>query len=148
MQKIYLGADHGGFELKEQLKSWLEEIRYSVEDLGAFSYNPDDDYPEFASAVANKVATEGKAIGILICRSGGGMVITANKIYGIRAVELFDKKSAKHAREHNHANVITIGADWTDLNQAKEIITEFLNTEPSQEERHLRRLDQIAKLEK
>ena len=148
MQKIYLGADHGGFELKEQIKEWLISKGFEVNDMGAHTFDPLDDYPVFAAAVSNKVVDDVGSIGVLLCRSGGGMTITANKIGGIRAVELFDEKSAKHAREHNHANVITIGADWQDLSSAKRIITKFFNTSPSQDERHLRRIKQISDLEK
>jgi len=147
-QTIYLGADHGGFELKELLKKWLISESFEVKDMGAKHLDPQDDYPQYAAAVAKAVAKQENACGILLCRSGGGMTIAANKISGIRAVELFDEKSAKHAREHNHANVITIGADWQDLSSAKNIITEFFNTAPSQDERHLRRIQQISQLER
>ncbi len=147
-QTIFLGADHGGFELKELLKKWLTTEGCRVMDMGAKNLDPQDDYPQYAVAVAKAVAKQNNAYGILLCRSGGGMTISANKIGGIRAVELFDEKSAKHAREHNHANVITIGADWQDFSSAKKIISEFFNTSPSQDERHLRRIQQISQLEK
>lgn len=147
-QTIYLGADHGGFELKELLKKWLISESFEVKDMGAQNLDPQDDYPQYAVAVAKSVAKQQNACGILLCRSGGGMTITANKVSGIRAVELFDEKSAKHAREHNHANIITIGADWQDFSSAKNIIVEFFNTSPSQDERHLRRIQQISELER
>ncbi len=145
---IYLGADHGGFELKEALTKWLIEEGYLVKDMGATTFDPQDDYPQYAVAVAKAVSQHTDSFGILLCRSGGGMTVAANKIDGIRAVELFDEKSAKHAREHNHANVITIGADWQNFSNAKNIISKFFNTLPSQDERHLRRIQQISQLEK
>lgn len=147
-QTIYLGADHGGFELKETLKKWLIEEDCQVKDMGATTLDPQDDYPQYAVAVAKAVSLHTNSYGILLCRSGGGMTIAANKINGIRAVELFDEKSAKHAREHNHANVITIGADWQNFTSAKNIISKFFTTLPSQDERHLRRIQQISQLEK
>lgn len=144
---IYVGADHGGFQLKEELKQWLNQFAQEIIDCGAFDLNPKDDYPLFAAEVAKKVASENNSVGILLCRSGGGMTIVANKINGIRAVEVFDESSAGHAREHNHANVITLGGDYLSLDQAKKALESFFTTTPSTDERHLRRIKQIHQLE-
>ncbi len=144
---IFLGADHGGFELKEQLKKWLEQIGAKVVDCGAFELDSTDDYPLFAAQVAQKVASNSDSLGMLICRSGGGMTIAANKIRGIRAVEVFDVRSAVHAREHNHANVISLGGDYLKYREAQSVIQAFIDTQPSNDQRHLRRIDQIKQLE-
>jgi ribose 5-phosphate isomerase B len=96
--KVYLGADHGGYEMKEVIKKWLLENHYEVEDCGAFSFDAEDDYPDFTFPAAEKVAQDstGQVRGILSCRSSGGAVIAANKVKGIRAVSVFDVKSAKY----------------------------------------------------
>ena len=148
---IYLGADHGGFAFKQQLAVWLTATGYKVKDCGAETLVPGDDYPQYAIAVAQGVAADTaahhSAIGFLFCRSGGGMAITANKISGIRAVDIVDEKSAEHARRDNDANVATFAADWLTLDQIKVLIAVFLATPFSQDERHVRRLDQIKALE-
>jgi ribose 5-phosphate isomerase B len=144
---IILGADHGGYKLKETIKNWLIKQDYSIIDVGADAFDPKDDYPLYAAKVARQVVADKQALGILFCRSGAGMTIAANKIKGIRAVEVFNPTSAKHAKEHNNANIISLSADWLDLDQAKEIIDSFLKTEFTQEERHLRRINQIHAVE-
>lgn len=146
--KVFLGADHRGFELKEKLKEWLEDHGHAVEDLGAHALVPDDDYPDFAFAVAEKV-TENAAEhrGILFCGSGAGMDIAANKIKGIRATVIWSKESAEQARSHDDVNVISIAADWTPPEQAGEIVRMFLETPFSGEERHTRRLEKIREIE-
>lgn len=145
---IYLGTDHGGFELKEAIKQWLQEQTYQIEDCGAYELNKDDDYPDFAFAVAEKVANNSESVGILFCRSGGGMTIAANKITGIRAVDVFDLTSAIHAKTHNNANIISLGADWMNVEESKLIIENFLKTPFEGEERHIRRLEKIEEREK
>lgn len=146
--KVFLGADHRGFELKEKLKEWLKDHGYAVEDLGAHSLVPDDDYPDYAVAVAEKVAENpSEDRGILLCGSGHGMDVTANKVKGIRATVVVTEDSAKMAREHNDANVISIGADWTVPEKAKEIVRAFLETKFSGDERHMRRVEKIKKVE-
>jgi len=151
MEKIYIGADHGGFKLKENMKLWLGELGYEIEDFGALTLVFGDDYPDYASLVATQVAndiSEGKkSVGILFCRSGGGMVIFANKVKEIRAVSVFDEKSAVLAKKKNDANVISISADWTTENQAQKIILAFLEANFSGEERHIRRINKIKEFE-
>lgn len=145
--RIFLGADHGGFKLKNKIKLWLEEQNYQVEDMGAAVLDPKDDYPVYAIEVARQVVKDGQARGLLFCRSGAGMAIAANKIKGIRAAEAWDERSAKHARQHNKANVLSLGADWMNFNQAKKIIKVFFETEFSQADRHQKRIELISQLE-
>lgn len=142
---VILGADHGGYKLKEAIKSYLAELKYEIEDLGTDSEAPVD-YPDFAASVSRKVA-EGNCLGILFCRSAAGMVMAANKIKGIRAVSASGVKSAQHSRQHNDANVLSLSGDWLTDDQAKEIVKAWLETPFSNEERHLRRIKKIMALE-
>lgn len=150
---IFIGSDHGGFEQKKIIKDWLQEQSYHVEDVGAHQFDKDDDYPQFGFAVAKKVTeiekqiTQPGAVGILVCRSSAGVTIAANKVNGARAVSIFDAKSAVHARENNNANIIALSGDWTTIEQAKEILKIFLNTEFSKLPRHERRIAQISEFE-
>ena len=144
---IYLGADHGGFELKQLIKEWLKAQDSDVIDCGALEFDGNDDYPDYAFTVAEKVVETKDSIGILFCRSGGGMTIAANKIKGIRAVDIFDLTSAIHAKSHNNANIISLGANWMDPGETKLIIENFLKTPFQAEERHQRRLKKIAEKE-
>ncbi len=142
---VYLGADHGGFALKEAMKQWLQENHFTVEDCGATQLDPDDDYPEYSFAVAQKVAQgpANEVAGILFCRSGQGMTIAANKVHGIRAVLAPDILSIREARRDNNANVMSLAADHVQEDQAKELIHTFLMTPFSQAERHIRRIQKI-----
>ncbi len=159
---VYLGADHGGYELKEKAKFWLKEWGYETQDVGALALDPQDDYPQFAFDVAQKVVemervgsglasgsgNQPLALGLLFCRSSGGMTIAANKTLGARAVSLESVESAKHARSDNQANIGSLAADWLSEDQAKEIIKVFLTTAFSGESRHQRRLAQITTYER
>lgn len=141
---IFLGADHGGYELKKQIQNWLNEWSMPFEDLGANEFNSEDDYPEFAFAVAEKVAeNSGQHRGILACRSAAGVVIAANKIPGVRAVAVSNMEAAKHSRAHNDANVIGLSGDWMTLPEAEQVLKTWLTTDFSGEERHQRRIQQI-----
>lgn len=148
---IVVGADHGGFELKNQAIEWLEEWGYQVKDLGASSHQPEDDYPQFAFIVAEEVMemreNDRPALGVLFCRSGGGMVIAANKVTGVRAVSLESVEAAQHAKIDNDANVVSLAADWLSQKQAKEILKTYIQTPFSGEERHQRRIAQITQYE-
>lgn len=156
---IYLGCDHGGFDLKEKIKKWLDAWGYQWEDLGNTVYDQDDDYPHFAFRVGQKVAgeeAEGKSYpypwkdrpkGILCCRSAAGMVIAANKIKGVRGIAAYDSRSTHQGRLHNDANVIGLSGDWLEENLVKEIIKSFLTAEFSGEERHTRRIKIIKDFE-
>ena len=143
---IFLGADHGGFELKNKVRTWLQEWGEESRDLGNQKLDSEDDYPDFALAVARKVSEE-KGRGILFCRSAAGMVIAANKVAGVRAVAAFDEESAQHSREHNDANVLVLSGDWLDEEKARQIVKTWLNTKFTQEERHVRRLEKIKEIE-
>jgi len=152
---IYLGADHGGFQIKEKLKAWLTKKGYNIVDCGALTLDPLDDYPDFAFAVAErlgkeddrKLPWENRPKGILICRSSGGVVIAANKVKGVRAVSVTDEKSAIHAREHNDANVIGLSGDWMDEATTKKVVEAFITTECSVDPRHRRRIEKIIERE-
>jgi ribose 5-phosphate isomerase B len=157
---IYLGSDHGGFNLKEKIKKWLTQWGYAWEDMGNTFYDKDDDYPKFAFLVAKKVVEEEKNTGkvyptpwkdrpkgILCCRSAAGMVIAANKVKGARAVVCFDPSYVRHSRLHNDSNILALGADWLDDLQVKKIIKTWLETEFSGEARHVKRLGQISAYE-
>lgn len=144
---IYLGADHGGFELKNKIKTWLEKWGYEFEDLGNIKFEPEDDYPKYAIEAAKRVVEDEKNRGILICRSAVGMVIAANKIKGIRAAAVYDEKMARLCREHNNANIIGLSGDRLSDFQAKKIIEIWLETEFSKEERHRRRVEEIKQFE-
>src|ERR1041385_9116586 len=110
--KIYLGADHGGFKLKEEIKNWLKEWNFGFEDMGADHYDPMDDYPDTAWPVAMKVGSEKGSLGILVCRSGQGECIVANKARGTRAALAWNEQSAHSARNDDDANILCLPADY------------------------------------
>ena len=140
---IYLGADHGGFSLKECLKNELIKPGYIVEDCGAFTLDPADDYPLYAQVVAKKVLSNPASFGVLLCRSGAGMEIAANRFEGIRAVECRDADEAIHARQHNDANILVMSADGIRQELARDIAQIFLSTPFTQAPRHVRRIQEI-----
>jgi len=141
---IYLGADHGGYALKEFLKEKLILAGFDVEDCGANQLDSTDDYPQYAHAVAQKVSQNEGAFGILCCRSGAGMVIAANRVPKVRAVEGWNKEFAQRTRQHNNANVLALAGDWLSHEDAWIIVQAFLNEPFSSEERHLRRVAQLG----
>lgn len=145
--KIYFGADHGGYELKEKLKLFLAELGYETVDLGNFNSNPGDDYPDFIIPVAEAVAKDTESFGIVLGRSGNGEQIAANKVKGIRAALCFTAQMAKRAREDNNANIVSFGADYIKEDEAKEIVKTFLETPFSGAERHIRRIQKITDYE-
>lgn len=145
---IFLGSDHRGFKLKEKIKKYLRDLSFQFEDLGNKIFDPDDDYPDFAFLVAKKVASNKNNRGILICGSGEGMAIVANKIKGIRAATAFDQKQARDLRKKNDINILCLAADWTKEDLAKKIIKVFLETKFSQIPRHQRRINKIKQFEK
>ena len=145
--RVMLGADHRGFALKEDLKMFLEAAGYNVDDVGAHSLDSSDDYPDFAHMVGAKVASEKESRGIVVCGSGEGVCVVANKVPGIRAAAAYSTDLAQSAREHLDANVLTLSADATDQDTARAITLTFLTTDFSGEERHLRRIEKIQKIE-
>lgn len=147
VENIFIASDHGGFELKEELKIWLIENGTAGEDMGAFSLDPGDDYPDFIIPLARKVAADRGSRGIILGRSGNGEAIAANKIRGIRAALCLNERMARMAREHNDANIISLGADYISSEEAKKIVKTFLETPFSNEARHARRLQKLQELE-
>jgi len=144
---LYIASDHAGFELKEKIKHFLEERRVQYQDIGPFQLIPTDDYPDYAIPLAQQVAQEPDFNkGILICRNGVGMSIVANKFAGIRAALSWDPKHAQTARVDDNANILCLPADYISQGKAKEIVASFLDTPFSQDERHRRRLEKVAKV--
>jgi len=143
--QIALGADHGGFELKEQLKSFLREKGHAIRDVGTNSKDPVD-YPKFAKAVADLVSTGAVRYGIMIDGAGIGSAMTANKVPGVLAAAAYNEALARNSREHNDANVLTLGAGQVNAEQAKRIVEVFLETECTAE-RHRARVKMIRALD-
>ena len=144
--RVALGADHGGFALKNELVTRLRSM-YEIVDLGAHTLDPDDDYPDFAGAVARAVASVQAERGILICGSGVGACIAANKVPGVRACLCHDTYSAHQGVEHDDMNVLCLGARVVGLELAMELVTAFLEARFSGEERHRRRLEKVLNIE-
>ena len=144
--KIVIGADHGGYKLKEEIKKYLEEKNISYEDKGAYSEDSVD-YPDIAKAVASDVSNKKADIGILICRSGIGMSMCANKFKDVRCALCYEEQTAKFSRMHNNANMLALGADYISVNDAVCILRQFLATE-FEGGRHQRRVDMISEIEK
>ena len=143
--KIALGSDHAGFELKEDLRSYLTQMKIDALDLGTYSEDSVD-YPDVAVKVAEKVARGEVERGLLICGSGIGMSIVANRFAGVRAALCHDLYTARISREHNNANILTLGGRLIGKGLAREILRVWLETE-FQGGRHERRLNKIAALE-
>ena len=141
---IAIGCDHGGFELKEKVVAFLKEKNIEVKDCGCYS-KESCDYPEFGRAAAEAVASGECKKGIVICTTGIGISITANKVKGVRCALCSDTLSAKMTRLHNDANMLAMGAGIVGENLALAIVEIFLGTEFSGEERHQRRIDLIEK---
>jgi ribose 5-phosphate isomerase B len=142
---VAIGADHGGFEMKEALKIYLAELGYSVIDCGTSSRDAVD-YPDFALAVAREVAGDTAWLGIVIDGAGIGSCMAANKVLGIRAAMCYDYSSAMNSREHNDANVLSLGAGLIGMNQARTIVKTWLATD-FLGGRHTRRVDKIMAIE-
>ena len=146
--RVYLGSDHAGFELKTNLIAWLREAGHEPVDCGPATYVPDDDYPVYVMRAARRVADDPGSLGIVIGGSGNGEQIAANKIPGIRAALAWTTETAQLARQHNDANVLSLGARMYSDAEALEFAKVFIETPFSQEARHARRLAMIADFEK
>lgn len=146
---IYIGADHGGFRLKETIKKFLKKDGVKVTDLGARKLQPKDDYIGYAALVAKKVsANPSRDVGILICRSGQGVAIVANKFKNVRASLVWNTAEAKMSRQDDMSNILCLPADYISPHSAENIAQTWLATAYSTEERHLRRVKKISVLEK
>ncbi|MCE1188821.1 MAG: ribose 5-phosphate isomerase B [Ignavibacteria bacterium] len=146
--KIVIGADHGGFALKEDLKAIMLEQGIEVIDVGNNSYDAKDDYPDFASAVARKIAGGEGDKGIVICGSGIGACIAVNKFRGVRGCVCHDTYSARQGVEHDGMNVLCLGGRIIGIETAKELLKAYLGAQFSNEERHARRLRKVEEFEK
>ncbi len=144
---IYLGSDHRGFPLKEKVLTWLHEWDYQVEDLGALSLNPKDDYTVYAEAVAKKIEVNTNSFGILICGSGVGVDVVANKFDGVRSSIGKSKDQVYAGRHDDDMNILVLAADFTKDKEAKEMIKTFLETKFANLERFNKRLNDIKKIE-
>ena len=144
--QVYIGSDHAGYHLKEELQTYLKELGYLVLDLGVFEDFQKADYPDIAKEVAEKVAENEGSRGVLICGSGVGMSMAANKVKGVRAAQAYDVTVAKYSRLHNDANVVTLGERMTGVTVAKEIVDVFMNTE-FEGGRHEGRVQKITDIE-
>lgn len=144
--KVFLAADHAGFELKEQIKKFLSSS-YEVVDLGAFSFDKDDDYPIFISKAAQEIEKDPNSFAIVFGKSGAGEQIVANKFKNVRAILGFSLENVRLSREHNDANILSIGSAFEDFENAKKLVKLFLETKFSGEDRHKRRIEEIKDIE-
>ncbi len=141
--KIFIASDHAGFKLKNQIKNFLQDNDFVVYDLGPMQYNPKDDYSDYAKKLAEKMKNEKDTKGILICSSGVGVCIAANKFSYIRAFNAFNSKLAAVSRKEDNTNVICFGQKFISFKKAKKILKVWLKTKFSNKERHKRRLKKI-----
>jgi len=144
--KIALGSDHGGYQLKENLKGYLKGLNVEYTDFGCDSEQAVD-YPDIGFKVSNEIKDGNFDKGILICGTGIGMSVVANKVRGIRAALCYNEFTARYSREHNDANILVLGGRVIGSGLAKEIVKVWLNTNFSQEERHINRLNKIKQEE-
>ena len=145
--RIAIGADHAGYPLKAPVDQLLRGLGHEVVDVGAYSLDPDDDYPDFAIALAESVAGGRADRGVLLCGSGVGASVAANKFRGIRASVCHDTYSARQGVEHDDMNVLCLGARIVGNELARELVLAFVSASFSGEERHQRRLDKVAEME-
>jgi ribose 5-phosphate isomerase B len=146
--RIHLGSDHAGYELKTHLAERLSALGHEIVDAGPHVYDAEDDYPPFVLRAAEAAARESGSLGIVLGGSGNGEVIAANKVAGVRAALAWSVETAALAREHNDANVVSLGARMHSAEEALAIVEAFLATPYSGAERHTRRIDMITAYEK
>jgi len=146
--RVYLGADHAGFELKNHIKDHLEQAGHEVFDSGAYQYDAVDDYPAYCIDAARRVVQDEGSLGIVIGGSGNGEQIAANKVPGARCALAWSSETAKLARQHNNAQLMGIGGRMHPLSEALAIVDAFITTPWSGEDRHQRRIDILAAYEK
>ena len=144
--KVYIGSDHGGFEMKEHLKCFIENLGHQIIDFGTYSKDAVD-YPDIAFLVAEKIGKESGTLGIMIDGAGVGSAITANKVPGVRAAACYDTFCARNSREHNDVNLLTLGGKVTGFGMAEEIVKVWLSTNFAGG-RHSRRVEKMMAVEK
>jgi ribose 5-phosphate isomerase B len=145
--RVHVGSDHAGFELKNALAEHIRSRGHEVVDHGPFVYDPEDDYPPFCLRAAEATVADPDGLGIVIGGSGNGEQIAANKVKGVRAALAWNDDTARLAREHNNANVVSVGARMHPLEDAKRFVDIFLSTEFSGGERHARRIAMLTDYE-
>ncbi len=144
---VAVGADHGGWRLKEELAPWLRGLGYRVEDVGAYALDPDDDFPDFAHRVAQSVASGAAWRGVVVCGSGVGACVVSNKTPGIRASVCHDTYSARQGVEHDDMNVLCLGARVVGVELAQEAVAAFLKARFIGRGKYLRRLNKVLAVE-
>lgn len=147
MKKVFLASDHAGFEIKEKVKNFLVQRGDDAQDCGAIEFNSNDDYPDFIKKAADAVSKNSGSFGIVFGKSGAGEAIAANKIKGIRAFLAINEKNVLLARQHNDANVMSIGSELVTEEDLFGLVQLFLETPFSNEERHKRRIEKISQIE-
>jgi len=145
--RVYLGSDHAGFELKQRLLDHVSSLGHEAVDVGPHAYDAEDDYPPYIIATATRVAADPGSAGIVLGGSGNGEAIGANKVRGIRCALAFSTDTARLSREHNDANMLSLGARMYDEADALQFVEIFLSTSFSGDERHVRRLAQLGAYE-
>jgi ribose 5-phosphate isomerase B len=142
MPNVYFASDHAGFELKKKLIAYLRELGYATHDCGAYSFNPEDDYPDFIIPCAQEVSVDATSFGIIIGKSGEGEAMCANRVKGIRAAVFYGGKTEiiQFIREHNNANILSLSAQFLTEAEARDAVKKFLETPFSTSARHARRL--------
>lgn len=141
---IFIGADHRGFALKNKVIEYLQEKNIRVEDMGAYEYDANDDFPDFSQKVSQAVSQKpNECMGIVICGSGVGVSVAANRYRGIIAGIGFDEEQVSKARQHDHMNILALPSDYVPFEKAKLLIDTFIETEPNQGEKYTRRLQKI-----
>lgn len=146
--RVYLGSDHAGYELKQHLVTWLSEHGHEPVDCGPREYAPDDDYPPYILRAASRTAADPGSLGLVVGGSGNGEAIAANKVDGVRAALAWNDETARLAREHNDANVISVGARMHPIEDATRFVEIFVGTPFSGAERHSRRIAMISEYER
>jgi len=142
--RVYLGSDHAGFDLKNHLVEWLTAHGHEAVDCGPHLYDAQDDYPTYCLRAAEATAADGEGLGIVIGGSGNGEAIAANKVKGVRAALVWSEETASLGRQHNNANVISVGARMHTAEEATKFVEVFLGTPYSGEERHTRRIEMLS----
>lgn len=145
--KLAVGADHAGLDMKSQIIPWLQQAGHQVVDVGAHTLDPADDFPDFAAAVGRTLSGGGAERGVMICGSGVGATIASNKVSGVRAALCHDTYTARQGVEHNDMNVLCLGGRVIGIETAKEVISAFVGASFTGEERFVRRIDKVGKIE-